>query len=95
MRKIVTIRYINDVQPIKDADQIEVVTVDGWRCVAKKGDLCVYFEIDSFLPESPNFDFLAKTGVFEMDGKKGYVLRTAKPNNITIHDYELGYGYHG
>lgn len=66
MRKLATIRTIADVQPIAGADAIEVVTVGGWKVVAKKGefevdDLCVYFEIDSVLPVCEQFEFLRKS----------------------------------
>lgn len=37
MRKLVTIRTIAEVVPIDGADQIEVVKLDGWQCVVKKG----------------------------------------------------------
>jgi RNA ligase (TIGR02306 family) len=65
MRKLATIRRIAAVQPIEGADAIEVVTVDGWKVVSKKGefqvgDLCVYFEIDSVLPVCEQFEFLRK-----------------------------------
>lgn len=65
MRKLASIRKIIDIQPIPNADAIEVVTVDGWDCVSKKGefkvgDLCVYFEVDSFLPVRSEFEFLRK-----------------------------------
>lgn len=65
MRKLASIRTINQVRPIPEADLIEAVRVDGWWFVAKKGefkvgDMGVYFEIDSFLPGSdPRFSFLA------------------------------------
>lgn len=66
MRKLASIRKIIDIQPIPNADAIEVVTVDGWECVSKKnefkvGDLCVYFEVDSFLPVRSEFEFLRKS----------------------------------
>ena len=48
------------------ADAVERVTFEGvaWSCVVKKaenfkpGDLALYFEIDSVLPEHPVFEFL-------------------------------------
>ena len=54
-RQLATIRKIKDIQPIDGADAIEVATVDGWNVVVKKnefkkGDLVVYFEIDSWIP---------------------------------------------
>ena len=66
MRKLASIQRIKYVKPIPDADSIETVGVLGWECVSKKGefqpdDLCVYFEIDSLLPEIPEFEFLRKS----------------------------------
>ena len=66
MRKLASIQKIKYVKPIPDADSIETVGILGWECVSKKGefqpdDLCVYFEIDSLLPEIPEFDFLRKS----------------------------------
>lgn len=67
-RKLVTIRKINAINPIPGADAIEVAIVDGWEVVIKKGEfavneLCVFFEIDSFLPaDNPAFAFLLRNG---------------------------------
>lgn len=66
MRKLASIRRIIEIKPIEGADAIEAVRVDGWWVVSKKnefqvGDLCVYFEIDSFLPVRPEFEFLRKS----------------------------------
>ena len=62
-RKLATIEEIKDLQPIKDADNIEVASIRGWKVVVKKrefkvGDLCVYCEIDSIMPDRPEFEFL-------------------------------------
>ena len=56
MRKLVTIQKVHSIRPIDGADAIEAVSVQGWHLVAKKGefkngDLCVFFEIDSILPD--------------------------------------------
>ncbi len=63
MRKLATIRRIKSLQPIPDRDRIELAKVDGWNVIVKKGefnpgDLCVYCEIDSVLPEKEEFEFL-------------------------------------
>jgi RNA ligase (TIGR02306 family) len=55
MRKLASIQEVLDVQPIQDADKIERLKVLGWDLVArkgdfKKGDLCLYLEIDSVIP---------------------------------------------
>ena len=54
---------MNAVEPIANADAIERLRVLGWWVVAKKGefkpgDEIVYCEIDSLLPERPEFEFL-------------------------------------
>lgn len=63
MRKLVTIQEILAIDPIPNADKIVLATVMGWKAVVKKeefqiGDKCVYFEVDSFLPISPEYEFL-------------------------------------
>ena len=66
-RKLASVRRILDIKPIKDADRIVCATVDGWELVTQKdnnfqiGDLVLYFEIDSFLPVIPQFEFLRKS----------------------------------
>lgn len=37
MRKLASVQVIWDVGPIEGTDKIEVVSVLGWKCVAKKG----------------------------------------------------------
>jgi len=85
MRKLVSIREISAKYPIEGADLIELVQVDGWQCIAKKGEfevgsLCVYFEIDSFLPLEERYAFLKKTSKF--DGKEGYRIRSMKMRGV-------------
>jgi RNA ligase (TIGR02306 family) len=63
MRKLASVQTINAVEPIPGADAIERIRVLGWWVVAKKGehtpgDRIVYCEIDSLLPERPEFEFL-------------------------------------
>lgn len=63
-RKLASIRRISEIRPIEGADNIVCAIVDGWQLVTQKsngfkeGDLVVYFEIDSVLPERPEFEFL-------------------------------------
>jgi RNA ligase (TIGR02306 family) len=84
MRKLVTIRTVEAVNPIEGADAIECLTVEGWKVVSQKGnfqpgDLCAYFEIDSFLPEgSELWDDLVEKSSRMFEGKRGHVLRTIK-----------------
>jgi RNA ligase (TIGR02306 family) len=62
-RNMASIQKILKLEPIDGADQIEKATILGWKLVVKKGDfkegdLCVYCEIDSLMPEIPEFEFL-------------------------------------
>ena len=62
-RKLASIQTILDIQPIPDADNIEVATVNAWELVVKKGEYKVgdkarYGEIDSFLPITETFGCL-------------------------------------
>lgn len=68
MRKLASIQKIKNLEPIAGADAIEKATVLGWQLVVKKGefnvgDLCVYCEIDSLLPDRPEFEFLKPRGM--------------------------------
>jgi RNA ligase (TIGR02306 family) len=63
MRNLASILTVNAVEPIPNADAIEKIRVLGWWVVVKKGehktgDKVVYCEIDSLLPEKPEFEFL-------------------------------------
>lgn len=82
MRKLASVKRIKDIQPIEGADAIEVATVDGWKVVTKKGehqigDLVVYLEIDSWVPQELA-PFLIKGDAKEYNGVKGERLRTVK-----------------
>lgn len=63
MRKLASIRKVDEVRAIPGADNIEIVQIGGWQCIAQKGelkkdDLCLYLEIDSIAPNKPCFEFL-------------------------------------
>lgn len=84
LRKLVSVRRITDINDIPGADLIKVATIGGgWPVVVKVnefkvGDLCAYFEIDSFLPESDErYAFLMKS-TREFEGVRGHKLRTIK-----------------
>jgi RNA ligase (TIGR02306 family) len=68
MRKLASIQKIIHLEPIPNADAIEKATVLGWELIVKKnefkqGDLAVYCEIDSLLPDRPEFEFLRPRGM--------------------------------
>jgi RNA ligase (TIGR02306 family) len=95
-RKLATIERILDLQPIDGADFILKATVRGWNVVVKKdefqvGDLCVFFEIDSFIPATddnrPIFGFLDgpngnDTTRVNDEGERGWVLKTRRLRKV-------------
>jgi RNA ligase (TIGR02306 family) len=68
MRNLASIQRIKALEPIEGADAIEKASVLGWQLVVKKaeykvGDLVVYCEIDSLMPERAEFEFLKPRGM--------------------------------
>ncbi|MDR0669545.1 MAG: RNA ligase (ATP) [Treponema sp.] len=84
MRALVSIRRVKAITAIPDSDFLEAAHIMGWTCVVKKGefregDLGVYFEVDSFLPVDPRYEFLRSSSYREnSDNGKGFRIRTAK-----------------
>lgn len=83
MRKLATIRRIDALRHITDADAIECAVIGGWTTVVKKdefkaGDLAVYCEIDSWIPHEVA-PFLSKGNFPRVYNEvKGERLRTVK-----------------
>jgi RNA ligase (TIGR02306 family) len=82
MRQLATLQKIDKINPIPDADAIEVATVNGWKVVVKKnefkvGDKIVFFEIDSWVPHALA-PFLSKNEPKTYQGIQGEKLRTIK-----------------
>lgn len=81
MRQLASVQRITDIQPIPGADAIDVASVLGWKVVVKKGDfqvgdLAVYVEIDSVLPDEPEYRFLWK-------------FAEQRPNNFRVKTIKL------
>ncbi len=89
-RKLASVQKIKKLEPIKGADRIEKATILGWEVVVrkgefKKGDLCVFFEVDSILPPKKVFEFLApKYRVKTVKMRKQISQGIALPFNILI-----------
>ena len=85
MRKLSSVRVIEEIQPIEGADKIVKARIGGWYVVTaidngfKVGDLVIYFEIDSWIPNKIA-PFLTRDGHFpkEYNGIPGERLRTIK-----------------
>ena len=84
MRKLASIQRIWKIEPVEGADRIELAYVLGWQCIVNKGqfhpmDLAVYFEIDSFLPIRPEFEFLRASSFKKSDIMgEGFRLKTMR-----------------
>jgi hypothetical protein len=80
-RALAHIEKIEWVKPIEGANNIELIGVLGWVCVAKKGefqtgDLAIYIEIDSKCPENDErFEFLTN---------KKYKVKTMKLGKFKV-----------
>lgn len=62
-RKLASVQRVLEITPIENADAIELVRINGWQCVTKKGeftvgDCGVFFEIDTIPPDTEMFRFL-------------------------------------
>jgi len=60
---LASVQRIKDITPIEGADAIETAHVLGWQVVVKKGeykvgDLCCYVQIDTVMPDNPEYEFL-------------------------------------
>ena len=73
MRKLASIQRVKSVEDVyrrgERADNIVIVKFEdvAWQCVGKRtdfqvGDLCVYVEVSTVLPEHEAFSFMAKAG---------------------------------
>lgn len=84
VRHLVTIQRVAALDPIEGADRIEVASILGWKVVVQKGlyqvgDLVVFFEIDSFLPIKPEYEFLRKSSYrVTKDLGEGFRVKTVK-----------------
>ena len=83
-RELAYVVRIDKIEPIVGSDNCEAAIVGGWRIMTRKGtfqegDRAVYFEIDSKLPEKPEFEFLAakhykvKTQKYTFGGKGNFI----------------------
>ncbi|MBE6015916.1 MAG: 2'-5' RNA ligase [Lachnospiraceae bacterium] len=84
MRKLASIQRIWEIAPIEGADRIELAKVLGWQCVVNRGqfrpmDLAVYFEVDSYLPIRPEFEFMRASSYRKTDVMgEGFRLKTMR-----------------
>ena len=84
IRELCYVVSVDDIKPIEGSDNCECAAVGGWRIMTRKytfnpGDLAVYFEIDSKVPEKEPFMFLkskhfkVKTQKYTFGGKGNFI----------------------
>lgn len=93
---------IDSITPIEKADNIELAHVGGWNVIIRKhefnvGDMAVFFEIDSLLPETEWSEFLRpkkfkvktyKLGKFNVISQGLLLPMSILPNNKTYDVHE-------
>lgn len=97
-RALAHIEIIKNLRPIPNADNIEVAEILGWECIVKKdefkiGDKVIYIEVDSVMPEKPEYEFLRS---------RNFRIRTIKLRGqisqglvLPILPTLVGHAYHG
>ena len=65
VRELAYLVTVDAIEPIEGKDRVEAAVVGGWKTMVRKGvfkpgDLGIYIEIDSKVPETEPFEFLSK-----------------------------------
>ena len=89
-RELAYVVQIDEIRPIEGYDRVEHARVGGWWVIVKKdqfqvGDLAIYIEVDSKVPETEVFEFLAK---------RNYKVKTLKmckviSQGLLMHPYDF------
>jgi RNA ligase (TIGR02306 family) len=95
MRKLASVRVINELNPIEGADNIELARVYGWNAIVQKGlynvgDRVVFFEIDSILPIKPEYEFL-RSRCYISRPIEGFRIKTMKLRGVLSQGLILPY----
>ena len=96
-RELCFVVQIDAIEPIIGSDNCEAAVVGGWRVMTRKGtfkpgDLAIYFEIDSKVPETETFAFLEKkhykikTQKYTFGGKGNFVSQ-----GLLMHPIDFGW----
>lgn len=93
-RELCYVVRINNIVPIEGAENVELAIVNGWQVMVKKNefkpnDLAIYFEIDSKVPETEPFMFLAQKG-FKIKTQK-YFKGKVISQGLIIHPKEFNF----
>ena len=95
-RRLATVRRVAAIEPIPGADRIVKATIDGWELITQKtnyavNDLCLYFEVDSFLPVRPEWEFLRNANCFKstVNLGDGFRIKTMKMKGVVSQGLSL------
>lgn len=93
-RQLVYVVTVDDIEPIEGKDRVEAAVVNGWKVMVKKdqfkpGDLGIYFEIDSKVPEKEPFIFLEKYH-YKIKTQK---FKTFYSQGLLMHPDDFGWPY--
>lgn len=85
-RELCYLVKIDDIKPIEGKDFTECAVIGGWAVMVRKGqfkpnDIGIYFEVDSKVPETEPFAFLAT---------KHYKIKVQKYKTPSGHFYSQG-----
>lgn len=85
-RELCYLIEVDDIKPIEGKDRVECAVVGGWTIMVRKdqfkpGSIGIYFEVDSKVPETEPFAFLAA---------KHYKIKTQKYKTSNGHFYSQG-----
>jgi RNA ligase (TIGR02306 family) len=90
-RKLASIQQVLAIEPIANADAIELARINGWQCVVKKGeftpgDLGLFLEIDAVPPDIEVFQFL-----WQRKPKEGEAIAetVARPDKFRVRTMKL------
>ena len=108
VRELAYVVTIDDIKPIPGKDRVECAVVSGWTVMVRKGifkpgDPAIYFEIDSKVPETEPFEFLAakhyriKTQKYKTPEGQFWsqgLIMSAEDFGWTIEEHNYGYSIH-
>lgn len=84
-RKLASIQKIVAIESCPNSENLEIAHVLGWKVVVQKGefkvgDKAIFFEVDSFIPLTPEVEFLRKYSFKRHPdtGAEGLRIRTIK-----------------
>jgi hypothetical protein len=97
IRELAYVVVIDAIEPIVGSDNCEAAVVGGWKIMVRKNtfkanDLAVYFEIDSKVPETETYAFLApkhyrvKTQKYTFGGKGNFISQ-----GLLMHPNDFGW----